>query len=285
MKYITEDNLTERVIEAFARSDNPRLKELMEKLVLHLHAFARDTKLTREEWLYGIDYLLRAGTISDEKRNEFMGLSDSLGLTSLVEFMSHTEDNRTPFNNLGPFYVEDAPLLPFNADLRRNQPGEPVLLRGHVLDTQSNPVSKARINVWQTRDDGLYDIQVPNFTGYHFRGWMETAEDGAFQVRTITPKGYTAPMEGPLGEMLIGTRRNEWRPAHWHFLIRAQGFQELVTELYPSDSPHIDDDVAFGPRKSLVVDVAAIKDPQESRRYGMPTPFNLVEYDFRIARS
>jgi hydroxyquinol 1,2-dioxygenase len=285
MKYITESNLTQRVVDAFSQCDNARLKELMEKLVRHLHAFARDAKLTREEWLYGLEYVRRAGAISDEKRNEFMGLSDALGLTSLVEFLTHTEDGRTPFNNLGPFYVEDAPPLAFNADLRGNQSGEPVLLRGHVLDPDSRPIAAARINMWQTREDGLYDVQIPERTGYFFRGWMETGRDGRFQVRTIKPTGYTAPMDGPLGEMLIGTRRNEWRPAHWHFLIRAPGFQELVTELYPSESPHIHDDVAFGPRRSLIVDLAQMQDVEESRRYGLPTPFSVAEFDFTLARA
>jgi hydroxyquinol 1,2-dioxygenase len=285
MDYLTESNLTQRVIDTFSRCQNARLKEIMEKLVHHLHAFARDAELKREEWLYGVEYLRRAGAISDERRNEFMGLSDTLGLTSLVEFLSQIEDGSTPFNNLGPFYVEDAPQLAFNADLRGNQPGEPVLLRGHVLDSDSRPITGARINMWQTREDGLYDVQIPQLAGYFFRGWMETGRDGAFQVRTIKPKGYTAPMDGPLGEMLISTQRNEWRPAHWHFLIRAPGFQELVTELYPSDSPHVDDDVAFGPRRSLIVDLTKIKDGEEAKRLGMPMPFLVAEYNFTVARA
>jgi hydroxyquinol 1,2-dioxygenase len=285
LEFLTADNITQRVVDSFDRTPSPRVRDVMEKLVRHLHAFAREANITREEWLYGVQYLCRAGMISTEVRNEIMGLSDILGLTTVVEFIGQSSDGRTPVNNLGPFYVENAPNLPFDADLRGNQPGEPVLLRGHVVDNNAVPVVGARINLWQTLDNGLYDIQIPELKMHLFRGWMQTNEEGAFQVRTIKPKGYTAPMDGPMGEMLIKTRRNEWRPAHWHFLIRAEGFDELVTELYPAGSPHLDDDVAFGPREALIVDVRTVDDPEEAKRYGMPCPFSLAKYDFKIARS
>jgi hydroxyquinol 1,2-dioxygenase len=285
LEFITAGNITERVVRSFDHADSRRVREIMEKLVLHLHEFARETKITREEWLYGVQYLCRAGMISNEHRNEVMGLSDILGLTSVVEFIGQASDGRTPVNNLGPFYVENAPVLPFNADLRGDLPGDPVLLRGHVVEDNSAPVPGARINIWQTLDNGLYDVQIPELDTHVFRGWMQTDENGAFQVRTIRPKGYTAPMDGPMGELLTKTLRNEWRPAHWHFLIRADGFEELVTELYPSGSPHLDDDVAFGPRQALIVDVQRIDDPEEARRHHMPCPFSSVQYDFKIARS
>lgn len=282
MAYVTRDNITQRVQASFAECPSPRLKELMEKLVRHLHAFARDAKLTRDEWLFGIELLHRAGQISDNTRNEFMGLSDTLGLSSLVELMASPDDGRTPINLLGPFYVEDAQPLPFNADLKGDMPGQPTLLRGRVLDMNSRPIAGAAINLWQTQDDGLYDVQVPSLKKQRFRGWMHTEADGSYQVRTIKPLGYTAPMDGPIGEMLVATKRNEWRPAHWHFLIRAKGYQELITELYPSDSPHIDDDVAFGPRKELVVDMIRVDDPNEAKRLGIATPFHLAEFDFHL---
>ena len=285
MEFLTADNITERVVRSFDQAESPRVREIMETLVRHLHEFARETRVTREEWLYGVQYLFRAGMISDEVRNEFMGLSDILGLTAVVEFNEQSDDGRTPINNLGPFYVENAPMLPFNADLRGDQPGEPVLLRGHVLDADSTPVPGARINIWQTLDNGLYDVQLPDLKTYLFRGWMQTDGNGAFQVRTITPKGYTVPMDGPMGEMLTKTRRNEWRPAHWHFLIRADGFEELITELYPSSSPHLEDDAAFGTRQALIVGVQRVDDSQEARRHQMPCPFSSVQYDFKIARS
>lgn len=285
MEYITKNNVTERVLQSFAHCDSPRLRVVLQKLVKHLHAFAVDAELTRDEWLYGIDFLYRAGQISDASRNEFMGLSDTFGLSTVVELLTSTDDDSTPINLLGPFYVEDVPALEFNADLRGDKAGEPTLVRGRVVDLQSRPVAGAVINMWQTQDDGLYDVQVPGLSEQRFRGLLTTRQDGVFQVRTIKPKGYTAPMDGPIGEMLISTRRNEWRPAHWHFFVKAAGYRPLITELYPSDSPHLDDDVAFGPRESLVVDVVDVRDPEEAQVFDMPCPFHKVEFEIKLAPS
>lgn len=248
----------------------------------HLHAFASETALTRDEWLFAIDFLHRAGQISSGRRNEFMGLSDALGLTALVGLMSDADGGGTPDNPLGPFYVEDAPALPFNADLRGDQPGAPSLLHGRVLDSHARPIAGARIDMWQTRADGMYDVQVAGLYEPCFRGWMRTLPDGAYQIRTITPLGYTAPMDGPLGQLLTSTRRNEWRPAHWHFAIRADGHRPLVTELYPSSSPHLDDDFAFGPREGLVVELVEVHDAREAQRFGLPAPFHKLEFDFTL---
>lgn len=281
MEFPTNENITRLVLASFARTDSARLKELMEKLVVHLHAFARDTRLTREEWFASLALLKETGEISSGQRNEFMGFSDALGLTSLVELMQ-AHSHATPMNMLGPFYVPDAPELGFNHDLKGDQDGQPVLLRARVLDHRRRPIAGARVNMWQTRADGLYDVQVPGFDGYHFRGWLTTDAEGVFQVRTIVPKGYTAPMDGTLGRMLTATQRNIWRPAHWHFEIVAKGQVPLVTELYPKGSPHMDDDMAFGPREGLVVDLKTVSDPAQARLHGVQAPFQMVEFDFQL---
>lgn len=285
MKYLSREDITQRVAASFETCESPRLKVVLQSFVRHLHAFARETELTRDEWLYGIKCLFRAGQISDATRNEFMLASDVLGLTALVELMEDTGQDRTPINNLGPFYVENAPMLEFNADLRGEQPGTPTLLRGRVLGADGQPIAGAMINLWQAQADGLYDVQVPGLMQHRFRGWLRTQTDGAYQARTILPRGYSAPMDGPIGEMLLSTGRSRWRPAHWHFLIRAPGHQQLITELYPAGSPHLDDDVAFGPREGLVVDVHEVRDAAEAERVGMPAPFSLVELDFKLARA
>lgn len=281
MDYVTRSDITQRAVEAFRHCPSLRLREILQAWVRHLHAFASETALTRDEWLFAIDFLCRAGQICSRGRNEFMGLSDALGLTALVELMSD-DGCGTPINPLGPFYREDTPELPFNADLKGDHPGESTLLRGRVLDSHSRPLAGARIDIWHTRADGLYDVQVAGLEAPCFRGWMRTQADGSYQVRTIKPLGYTAPMDGPLGQLLTSTRRNEWRPAHWHFAIRAADHRTLVTELYPRSSPHLADDFAFGPREGLVVDLVEVHDASEAQRVGLPVPFQKLEFDFRL---
>ena len=283
MAYATREDITARVRATFDACPSQRLKEVMTTLVDHLHGFARETGLTAQEWLLGVDFLFRAGQISDAARNEFMVLSDALGLTALVELMEDADEERTPTNNLGPFYVEDVPTLPFNADLRGDRPGTPMLLRGRVLGADGEPIPGASINLWQTQHDGRYDVQVPGLDEYRYRGWLRTDPQGVYQVRTIKPVGYTAPMDGPVGQMLRATARSPWRPAHVHFLIRAAGHRPLITEVYPQDTPHLEDDVAFGPRAALVVAPVEVRDRDEGARVGLSVPFVKLEFDFKLS--
>ena len=284
MRNLTQDNVTDALLRSFDQTPDPRLKEIMRAVVRHLHELAREVHLTQEEWLYAMHLLLRAGKISDERRNEFVMFSDVLGLSALVDLMNRGHgQSETAASQLGPFFYDNLPIAPSHiVDLRQNFPGEPVVFAGTVQSNDGAPILGAQVDLWQTDNEGLYDVQRPELKDYRFRCRLQTPADGRFLVKTIKPLGYTAPMDGPGGEMLIATRRNIWRPGHFHFKIRADGFKTLVTELFPEGDQHLDNDVAFGVRESLVIPMPLCHSAEAAQQVGMPVPFTKVDYVFRM---
>ena len=270
MRNLNQDTITQSVIARFADTPDPRLKQIMISLVQHLHAFARDVKLTEAEWFRGIDFLTRVGHITDDKRQEFILLSDVLGLSMLTVAMNNQKPaGCTEATVFGPFHVEGAPEVELGGDVANGAKGTPCLVRGTVRGLDGEPVPGARLDVWQSDDDGLYDVQHEGLAQAQARGIVTADGEGRFHFRSIVAVPYAIPHDGPVGEMLAATRRHPWRPAHLHFMVMAPGYETLITHVFRSDSEYLDSDAVFGVRESLVCDWVL----QEDGSY-------LLDFDF-----
>jgi maleylacetate reductase len=269
--------ITEQVVESVADTPDPRLRHLLTDLVRRLHAFAVDNDLTQPEWQYGIDFLTRAGHITSDTRQEFVLLSDTLGLSSVVDLLtnSRTPDS-TPSAVLGPFYVEGPPELPQGSDISRGAPGVPLSVDVLVTDTADRPVPDAVVDVWQSDDNGFYDVQLPDLDGPVLRGRLRTDAEGRLRFRSILPSEYPIPDDGPVGGMLTATGRHPYRAPHLHFLIRSPGHQQLVTQLFVRGGRYLDSDAVFGVKDDLVVDFTPHTGPDGEERRELTFTFRLA---------
>lgn len=252
MRNIDKDTISDAFINYLGKDTNPRLRVVMESLVRHLHDFVRETELTHEEWQVGLEILRRAGQITTPERDEFVLLSDVLGLSSLVD-MLHSSETGTSSSVLGPFHISNAPAMPMGSDLRGDYEGELILVEGTVLDTNGNPIKGATLDVWQTAPNGLYSSQDPEQDTYSFHALFTTGDDGRYGFTTVRPVSYTVPTDGPVGDLLKATGRHPWRPSHLHYIVKAEGYKTLVTEVFPDDDPYLDQDTVFGVRDDLVM--------------------------------
>ncbi len=253
MQLVTEENITDLAVDRWGTARDPRLAEIMTALVRHLHDFAREVQLTEEEWLAAMLWLTKTGQISDEKRLEFILASDVFGLSMLVVQMNHRFDERaTPATVLGPFHIEGSPELAFGRDMSEGVPGRPLYIHGVVRDLDGKPLTGAVLDVWQADTDGAYEAQL-DVDEARLRGKYTTREDGSYCVRTIAPKGYTIPMDGPVGDLISRTDISHFRPAHVHFLVTATDHQPLITHLFEEGAEYLDTDVVFGTKAELVV--------------------------------
>jgi hydroxyquinol 1,2-dioxygenase len=281
MRNLAEENVTEAVLHTFAATPNPRVKEILTGLVKYLHAFAREVELTEEEWMFGIQFLTRTGHMSDDKRQEFILLSDTLGLTSLKDIMNNRKPpGVTEYTIFGPFYVAGAPEMPAMANIAGDTPGEPVIVSGRVSAPDGRPLAGALLDVWQASAEGFYDVQLPNQTELNLRGKFLTDAEGRYAFRTIKPSYYPIPMDGPVGQMLQAAGRHPYRPAHIHFIVSADGYEAITTEIFVEGDPYLDSDAVFGVRNSLVVDFVRHDSAEQAAKYGVKTPFYTAEYDF-----
>lgn len=255
MRNVTPQTLEGELLALMADDTDPRLRVVLTALVKHLHAFAKEVGLTHAEWRKGLELLTKAGEMTDEERNEFVLFSDVLGLSSLVD-MLNSPKGCTNSSVLGPFHILGAPALPVGGDMIGDNPGQQVVVEGHVRDTDGNPLSDANIEIWQTADNGLYSNQDTAQPEYNLRASMTTGDDGRYALSTVRPAPYLVPTDGPVGEMLNATGRHAWRPSHLHFIIQAEGYRSLVTEVFPSDDPYLDKDAVFGVRTDLVMEYA-----------------------------
>jgi protocatechuate 3,4-dioxygenase beta subunit len=249
---------TEHVCASFQGGDT-RLTELMRAAVRHLHAFAAEVRLTREEWMAGIRFVTAVGQNCDEVRQEFILLSDTLGLSMLLEMLhAPPESEATEPTVLGPFYVDDSPVYEDGASIVSDPEtgGEPLTVNGTVRDTTGRPVTNATVEVWQVQPSGRYDVE-DDPARRNLRARLCTGDDGGFHFTTIRPVDYTVPDDGPVGAMLQASGRHPWRPAHIHFAVNAAGYQPLVTHLFEAASPYLDSDTVFAVRPSLVIDMSA----------------------------
>jgi len=282
---VTEDNITDLAVQRWATARDPRTAEVLTALVRHLHDFAREVRLTEAEWMAAILWLTRTGQISDEKREEFILASDVLGLSMLVVQMNHRLDPAaTPATVLGPFHIEGSPELDFGADMSEGLPGTPLYLHGTVRDLEGTPVAGAVLDVWQADTEGAYESQVPDVDEARLRAKYTTREDGSYCVRTIAPKGYTIPMDGPVGDLISRTEISHFRPAHVHFLINVPGFEPLITHLFEEGVEYLDSDVVFGTKQELVVAFEP-REPGATPDGGKcDEPWSEARYDFVLQR-
>lgn len=280
MQLVTEDNITELAAQRWGTAHDPRLAEVLTALVRHLHDFARDVRLTEAEWMAAMQWLTRAGQISDEKREEFILASDVLGLSMLVVQMNHRFDPAaTPATVLGPFHIEGSPELGYGADMSDGVPGTPLYIHGTVRDLDGKPVGGAVLDVWQADTDGAYEAQL-DVDEARLRAKYTVREDGTYCVRTIAPLGYSIPMDGPVGELITSTDISHFRPAHVHFLITEPGHEPLITHLFQEGGEYLDSDVVFGTKQELVVAFTE-REPGPTPDGGVSAaPFVEAGYDF-----
>jgi hydroxyquinol 1,2-dioxygenase len=275
MRNLNQENITQAVIARLAETPDARVKELLTSLVRHLHAFARETKLTEAEWLRGIRFLTECGQMCDDKRQEFILLSDILGFSMLTVAINNDKPyGCTESTVFGPFFVEGAPAYEHGADLGNGAAGEPCTVYGTVSGLDGEPIADATIDVWQADAKGHYDVQLPELTQAQGRGVLKSGPDGKFHFRTVVAQAYPIPTDGPVGQLLRATARHPWRPAHLHFKIEAPGYQPLITHVFRNGDPYLDSDAVFGVRQSLVADW--VEQADGSVR---------MDYDFVLARA
>ncbi|MGI9366054.1 MAG: dioxygenase [Rhizobiaceae bacterium] len=287
MRTVNSDTITKAFLDYCSDDTDPRLKFILEKLAQHLHDFVRETNLTHDEWRKGLELLFDAGKISTPERNEFILFSDVLGLSSLVD-MVNSSKNGTPSSVLGPFHVLGAPDVPVGADLKGENEGVTVVVGGRVLTPQGEPIEGAELEIWQTADNGLYSNQDEAQPEYNLRAHMTTQADGRYLFSTVRPAPYTVPDDGPVGELLNATGRHPWRPSHLHFIVTAPAHRSLVTEVFPSDDPYLDEDPVFGVREQLVMEyqkresIEDLPDDLEAKD-GLDVPYYVVDFDFILS--
>ena len=280
---VREQAVTDEVVASFEGAASPRYREVLQALVRHLHAFAREVRLTQGEWEQAISFLTRVGHITDDRRQEFILLSDVLGLSMLtVGINAPACPGATEATVFGPFFVEGAPEVPLGGDVARGAPGRPCWVEGTVRSTTGAPVPGARIEVWQADEAGFYDVQYgPDASAG--RGWLRSGPGGEYRFWAVRPAAYPIPDDGPVGELLAAAGRSPMRPAHLHFKVEAPGHRTLITHIFVADDPYLDADAVFGVKDALVVpfvDQAPGGGPDGSVLEG---PWSRVAFDLVLA--
>ncbi|WP_349571103.1 intradiol ring-cleavage dioxygenase [Azotobacter salinestris] len=285
MRNLDENTITQAVIERNEKIQDDRLRHVMASLVQHLHTFARDVQLTEKEWEKGIEFLTAVGQICTPTRQEFILLSDTLGLSTLVTAQNHKKpENCTEATVFGPFHVADVPMVDLGADISNGMKGVPFYVKGTVRGVDGEPIPNATIEAWHADEDGFYDVQDPNLIGCKGRAVMQADSNGAYHFKTIMPECYPIPHDGPVGKMLEAFKRHPWRPAHLHFMLSAPGYERLVTHIFREGSNYLESDAVFGVRSSLVCDW--VHHESGVTPYGEQTgkPFVTTEYNFILNR-
>jgi catechol 1,2-dioxygenase len=285
--YFEEDTSDAVVIARMGDGIDPRLRQVMESAIRHLHAFVKDVRPTHEEWLKAIMFLTKTGHMSNDWRQEYILLSDTLGVTMLIDAINHSHgDGATENTILGPFYVENPPHYDNGANICLDGKGEPLVMRGRVLDTSGEPIPGATVDAWQTNEDGFYDVQQKGTQPeMNLRGIFTADGKGEYWFRSVKPRFYPIPDDGPVGQLLRAMGRGPNRAAHIHFKVKAPGFQEVITHVFPPDCPYLEIDAVFGVKETLIGDFRLIEDPAQARAFGVAAPFWLCDWDFTLARS
>jgi hydroxyquinol 1,2-dioxygenase len=286
LRNVDENTITQIVISRHAEAQDARLKRIMTGIVEYLHGFARDVELTEDELYRGIQFLTDVGHITDEKRQEFILLSDALGLSMLVTALNnHKPAGCTESTVLGPFFVANAPEYENGDDVANGAKGEPCFVTGRVRGLAGEPVPNARIEVWQADSDGLYDVQYDGVSSNQGRGILRSLEDGSFHFRSITAESYPIPYDGPVGRMLKALGRHPWRPAHLHFMIDAPGYERLITHVFRAGDQYLDSDTVFGVRSSLIADWKHHERGTAPDGSHLDTPFSALDFTFVLNRA
>ena len=284
MKDVSIDTITKAFIDYCSPDTDKRLMFVLQKFVEHLHAFSIETQLTHDEWRRAIQFMFEGGKISDNERNEFVLMSDVTGLSSLVDMLGSQHEG-TSSSVLGPFHVLGAPKLPVGGDLKRDNEGATVVIEGKIKTSDGAPIEGAVIELWQTATNGLYSNQDAAQPDYNLRCSMTVGEDGRYALTTVKPAPYKIPDDGPVGDLLRATGRDAWRPSHLHFIVVAEGYKTLVTEVFAEGDPYIETDAVFGVRSDLVMkyveqnDLTKLPDDLEVG-HNVNLPYYKVDFDF-----
>ncbi|WP_455824763.1 intradiol ring-cleavage dioxygenase [Pseudomonas graminis] len=280
-----EERSAEIVNARITDAASPRLRDVMSVLTRHLHAAVKEIEPTHEEWFTAIEFLTKTGHICTDWRQEYILLSDVLGVTMLVDAINHRRPSgATPNTILGPFYVADAPRYENGANICLDGKGEPTLVSGRVLDTDGNPIVGATLDIWQTNDDGFYDVQQKGLQPeYNLRGLFTTDADGCYAFRTVKPRHYPIPADGPVGKLLGQLGRHPNRAAHLHFIVTAPGYDQVITHIFTPDCPYLHEDTVFGVKKELIAEFTTQTDAATARRYDLQVPYLAVNWDFVLA--
>jgi hydroxyquinol 1,2-dioxygenase len=286
MDAFTQTTLADRVQRQIGSQAPERLAKVTSLALRHLHAFVREARPTEAEWLAAIRFLTETGQVSTDQRNDFILMSDLFGISALVDLINHesTDKGLSESTVLGPFFVEGVPAVDNGAVVADLATGEPTVVEGRVLDASGQPVAGARVDVWQTDGSGEYDVQHDQL-GDSTRGQFRSAADGGFWFRTVKPVSYPVPTDGPVGTLHTALGCPVMRPAHLHFMIRAEGYCPLTTHLFVAGDPHLPSDPVFGVKPSLIVPFERMEDQAEAARWQVTSPFHHVRHDFRLADS
>jgi protocatechuate 3,4-dioxygenase beta subunit len=278
----TEDTATDIVLGRMGADVNPRLREVMTSIISHVHAIVREVEPTQDEWLQAIMFLTSTGQMCNDVRQEFILLSDTMGVSMLVDAINNRKgQGGTESTVMGPFYASGSPELPLGANIALEPGGRPCFLSGHVRTPDGSPIADARLDVWHSNSHGFYNVQQLDSqpTG-NLRGVFHTDAEGRWWFRSIMPSSYPVPEDGTVGNLLRAMGRHAWRPAHVHFIISAPGFQPLTTHLFVDGDQYLDSDTVFGVKDSLIVDFVRHDAPREMAERGVAEPFYTAEYEF-----
>ena len=279
----TEEDITAEVLRRFESTPDARLREIMLALVRHLHRFVKEVNLTENEWFDAVQFLSETGRMCDDKRQEFILLSDTLGVSMVVDLINHRKpEGATESTVFGPFHREGAPEMAAGDNIApRDSGGTPMLVSGHVRDLGGRPIAGAKLDVWQADSSGLYDSQYVDAGELHMRGVFHTDDEGRYLVRTVRPVYYAIPHDGPVGRMLRATSRHPWRPAHVHFVVSADGCEPVTTHIFDDSDPYLESDTVFAVKDSLICHFVRHEETDDrARALAIDPPFYSVEFDF-----
>ncbi len=284
MRDLNEHTLTDEVISRFENSTTPRAKQISEALVRHLHAFVREIEPTQTEWEQAIDFLTRTGHMCSDKRQEFILLSDALGVSMLVDAINHRmPEGVTESTVFGPFYVDSAAEFESGSDITEGIEGMRMLITGTVSDQHGQPIPNATVDLWQSDTEGFYDVQ--RLDTLALRGRFHSDAEGKFSCWSVRPSAYPIPNDGPVGQMLELQGRHPYRPAHVHFMIGADGYETLVTHVFAAGDKYLDSDVVFGVKNSLIRDFVVHETGTAPDGTEMAEPYAYLHYDFRLKKA
>ncbi len=279
--FLTEQTSEEAVLARLDTCDNPRLVAVMTSVIRHLHAVVKEVEPTQDEWMKAIDFLTKTGQMCDDKRQEWILMSDTLGVSMLVDAINNRRPSGSTENTvLGPFHVADAPEYELGANISLDGKGEPCFVHGRVIDGNGDPIADATLDVWQSNADGFYDVQQPGIQPpMNLRGVFRTDPEGRYWFRTQKPQFYPVPTDGPVGRLLEAMGRHPYRPAHLHYIVTAEGYQPVTTHIFVKGDQYLYSDAVFGVKDSLIREFAVVDDAARADEIGLPNPFAEVEFD------
>lgn len=287
LPYFEEARSADVVNVRMSKNADARLRQIMTILVTHLHAAVKEIEPTHEEWLAAIRFLTETGQMCTEWRQEYILLSDVLGVSMLVDAINHrVPSGATPNTILGPFYVANAPAYKNGANICLDGKGEPLVVAGRVTDIEGAPIANAKIEVWQTNDDGFYDVQQKGIQpDSNLRGVFTSDADGRYWFKSVKPRHYPIPSDGPVGRLLDAMGRHPNRAAHLHFIVTARGCAPVITHIFTPDCPYLQEDAVFGVKRDLIAQFERIDDAEAAKKVGFAAPFWSVKWDFTLVPS